>query len=185
MISRGHLLMEVQHHAALLGWVGVWVWVLWMDHRVQQPGRQVGGGVVCGSEATPMGEWERKELKEGRVALRPCGQVAPRGVLLLLLLLLLLLALRVAATTVVRRPAGAALLRVAQPSSAGGHQAPVANSVAAAVASNVAAHAEMIEAGPRPRPGPRGVHGRGGRWGMDVGWREKRARASLFDRFYR
>lgn len=121
----------------------------------------------------------------GRVALRPCGQVAPLGVRLLLLLLL---ALRVAVTTVVRRPAGVALLRVAQPSSAGGHQAPVANSVAAAVASNVAAHAEMIEAGPRPRPGPRGVHGRGGRWGMDVlevGWREKRARAFLFDRFYR
>lgn len=91
------------------------------------------------------------------VALRPCRQVAPLSVLLLL-------ALRVAATTVVRRPAGVALLRVAHPSSsAGGHQAPVTNRVTtAAIAANVAVHAEMIEARPRPRPSPRGVHGWGG-----------------------
>lgn len=48
-----------------------------------------------------------------RVALRPCGQVAPLGVLLL--------ALRVATTTVVRHPPGVALLRVAHPSSASVH----------------------------------------------------------------
>lgn len=103
------------------------------------------------------------------VALRPRGQVAPLGVLLL--------ALRVAATTVVRRPAGVALLRVAHPSSAGGHHAAVTSRAAAAVAPDVTVHAEMIEARARPRPSPRGVHGRGGRWWMDVmevGWRDGR-----------
>lgn len=105
-----------------------------------------------------------------RVALRPCGQVAPLGVLLL--------AIRVATTTVVRRPPGVALLRVAHPSSASVHQAPVTNRVATAIASNVAVHAEMIKPRPRPRPSPRGVHGwgGGGRWWMDVmkvGWRDK------------
>lgn len=118
------------------------------------------------------------------VALRPCGQVAPLGVLLL--------ALRVAATTVVRRPAGVALRRVAHPSSAGVHHAPVTNRVATAVAPNVAVQAEMIEARPRPRPSPRGVHGwgggvggggGGGRWWwwwmdvMEVGWRDGRPEA--------
>lgn len=109
-----------------------------------------------------------------RVTLRPCGQVAPLGVLLL--------ALRVATTTVVRSPARVALLRVAHPSSAGVHQAPVTDRVTTAIASNAAVHAEMIEARPRPRPRPRGVHGwrgrggkgGGGRWWMDVmkvGWR--------------
>ena len=121
-----------------------------------------------------------------RVALRPCGQVAPLGVLLLVI--------RVAPTTVVRRPAGVALLRVAHPSSAGVHHAPVTHRVPTAVAPNVAVHAEMIKAGARPRPSPRGVHGWGGRggggggrgrgiggrrwwWWMDVmkvGWRDGR-----------
>lgn len=102
-----------------------------------------------------------------RVALRPCRQVAPLGVLLLLALL-------VAPTTMVRSPAGVALLRVAHPSSAGVHHAPVTNSVTAAVASNVAVHAEMIETRSRARPSPRGVHGwgggggGGGRWWIDV-----------------
>lgn len=107
------------------------------------------------------------------MALRPCGQVAPLGVLLLL-------ALRVAAATVVRRPAGVALLRVVHPSSAGVHHAPVTDCVTTAVASNAAVHAEMIEARPRPRPSPRGVHGwrGGGRCWMDVmkaGWRDGRS----------
>lgn len=99
------------------------------------------------------------------VALRPCGQVAPLG--------MLLLALRVAATTVVWRPAGVALLRVAQ-ASAGVHQASVPDRVTASVASNTAVHTEMIEARPRPRSSPRGVHGwgrgggGGGRWWINV-----------------
>lgn len=104
------------------------------------------------------------------MALRPRGQVAPLGVLLL--------TLRVAATTVVRRPAGVALLRVAHPSSAGVHHAPVADRVTTAIAPDVTAHAEMIETRPRPRPSPRGVHGWGGRWWMDVmkvGWRDGRS----------
>lgn len=114
----------------------------------------------------------------GRVALRPCGQVAPLGVLLLLALL-------VAATSVMRRPAGVALLRVAHPSSAGVHQAPVTDSVTTAVASDTAVHCEMIKTRPRPRPSPRGVHGwkGGGRWWMDVmkvGWRDARPGTSLF-----
>lgn len=92
-----------------------------------------------------------------RVALRPCGQVAPLGVLLL--------ALRVAATTVVRHPPGVALLRVAHPSTASVHEAPVTNRVPIAIAPNVTVHAEMIKARPRPRPSSWGVHGwsRGGR----------------------
>lgn len=90
----------------------------------------------------------------GRVALRPCGQVAPLGVLLL--------ALRVATTTVVRHPPGVALLRVAHPSSASVHEAPVTNRVPIAIAPNVTVHAEMIKAGPRPRPSSWGVHGWGG-----------------------
>lgn len=98
------------------------------------------------------------------VALCPCGQVAPLGVLLL--------ALRVAPTTVVWRPAGVGLLRVAQPSSAGVHQAPVTDRVTASVAPNAAVHAEMVETRARPRSSPRGVHnwgrGGGGRWWMDV-----------------
>lgn len=93
-----------------------------------------------------------------RVAVRPRGQVAPLGVLLL--------ALRVAAATVVvRRPPGVVLRRVAHPFSTSVHHAPVANRVATAIAANVAVHAEVIKAGPRPRPSPRGVHGWGaGRW---------------------
>lgn len=97
------------------------------------------------------------------VALRPCRQVAPLG-------MLLLLALWVAPTTMVWRPAGVALLRVAHPSSAGVHQAPVTHRVGASVVSNTAVHPEMIEARARPRSSPRGVHGRGrgGRWWIDV-----------------
>lgn len=100
------------------------------------------------------------------MALRPRRQVAP--------LVVLLLVLRVAATSMMRGPPGVALLREAHPSSTGVHQAPAARR--AAVASNAAVHAEMIKAGPRPRPGPRGVHGWGGagRWWMGVmklGWR--------------
>lgn len=97
------------------------------------------------------------------VALRPRGQVIPLGVLLLVF--------RVATTTMVRRPAGVALLRVAHPSSAGIHQAPGADRVTASVASNAAVHGKMIEARPRPRSSPRGVHGwrrGGGGWRMDV-----------------
>lgn len=75
-----------------------------------------------------------------RVALRPCGQVAPLGVLL---------ALRVAATTVMRRPPGITLLLVASPSSAGVHHTPVTGRVSTAAAPN-AVHAEMKEARPRP-----------------------------------
>lgn len=85
------------------------------------------------------------------MALRPCGQVAPLGVLLLVL--------GVATTSVVRRPARVALLRVVHPSAAGAHQAPVTDRVSAAVASNAAVHGEMKEARPRPRTSPRGVHG--------------------------
>lgn len=80
------------------------------------------------------------------MALRPRGQVAPRGVLLL--------ALRVAPTPVVRRPPG-----VAHPSSAGVHHAPVTDCVTAGVAPVAAVHAEMVEARPRPRASPWGVHG--------------------------
>lgn len=86
------------------------------------------------------------------VALRPCGQVVPLGVLLLLVL-------RVATTSVVRRPARVALLRVVHASAAGVHQAPVTDRVTTAVASNAAVHGKMKEARPRPRPSPRGVHG--------------------------
>lgn len=96
----------------------------------------------------------------GGVALRPCGQVAR----------LLLLVLRVAATTVMRNPAGVALLRVAHPSSAGVHHAPITDCDTTVVASSATVHAEMIEARSRPRACPRGVHGwrGGGRWWMDV-----------------
>lgn len=92
-----------------------------------------------------------------RVALRPRGQVAPLRVLLL--------ALRIAPTSVVRRPAGVALRRVVHPYSAGVHHAPVSHRVSTA---NVTVHTEMIEARPRPRASPRGVHGWGGRRWMDV-----------------
>lgn len=82
------------------------------------------------------------------MALRPRRQVAP--------LVVLLLVLRVAATSVMRGPPGVALRREAPPSSASAHDAPAASRVP--VASNVGVHAEMIKAGARPRPGPRGVH---------------------------
>lgn len=75
-IRGSHLLMEVQHHTALLGWVGVWV--LWMAHRVQQPGRQVRRlvegpwrgirGMVPRPLFQPRPPW--RLLAEGWVALR-------------------------------------------------------------------------------------------------------------------
>lgn len=82
------------------------------------------------------------------MALRPRRQVAP--------LVVLLLVFRVAATSMMRGPPGVALLREAPPSSISVHDAPAASRVPAA--SNIAVHAEMIKAGPRPRPSPRGVH---------------------------
>lgn len=117
---------------------------------------------LAGLQALLTGPWVSVSSVR-RVALCPCRQVAP--------LCMLLLALRVAPTTMVWRPAGVALLRVAHPSSAGVHQAPVTDRVTASVASNTAVHPEMIEARPRPRSSPRGVHGwgrGGGRWWMDV-----------------
>lgn len=109
------------------------------------------------------------------MALRPRRQVAP--------LVVLLRVLRVAATSMMRGPPGVALLREAQPSSAGAHQAPAARRAAAA--SNVAVHAEMIKAGPRARPSPRGVHGWGGAgrgWMgvMELGWRYARTKCLFF-----
>lgn len=75
-IRGSHLLMEVQHHTALLGWVGVGV--LWMAHRVQQPGRQVRRlvegpwrgirGMVPRPLFQPRPPW--RLLAEGWVALR-------------------------------------------------------------------------------------------------------------------
>ena len=76
-----------------------------------------------------------------------------------------LLVLRVDATSVVvRRPAPGvrALLRVVHPPAGAHQQSSVSDCVAAVVAIGCAAavhHAEMVEAGTGPRPGPRGVHG--------------------------
>lgn len=107
----------------------------------------------------------------GRVPLLwPRSQVAPLGVLLILWV--------GATSVVVRRPASGvtALLRVVHPSAgAHHHHSSVTDRVATVVTiccATTVHHAEVVEAGTGPRPGPRGVHGAemGGGSRCEVGW---------------